>query len=56
MEDIEKVIILLDTGLYSDDNLESGLSMGVSKKKEINHTLSLEVKWDGYYFSDQETV
>tara|TARA_A100001515_G_scaffold7537_1_gene6429 strand:+ start:3561 stop:4142 length:582 start_codon:yes stop_codon:yes gene_type:complete len=43
------------TGLYSDDNLESGLSMGVSKKKEINHTLSLEVKWDGYYFSDQET-
>ena len=43
------------TGLYSDDNLESGLSMGVSKKKEINHTLSFEVKWDGYYFSDQET-
>ena len=40
------------TGLYSDDAFESGLSMGVQKKKEINGKLSLEAKWDGYWFRD----
>ena len=43
------------TGLYSDDKFESGVSMGVSKKKEINGRLSLEAKWDGYYFRDELT-
>ena len=43
------------TGLYSDDKFESGISMGVSKKKEINGRLSLEAKWDGYYFRDELT-
>ena len=40
------------TGLYSDDKFENGLSMGIQKKKEINGKLSLEAKWDGYYFHD----
>ena len=43
------------TGLYSDEKFESGLSMGVQKKKEINDKLSLEVKWDGYWFRDELT-
>ena len=41
------------TGLYSDETFESGVSIGVVKKKEINHTLSLQAKWDGYYFRDE---
>ena len=43
------------TGLYADKAFESGLSLGVSKKKEINHTLSLEAKWDGYIFRSDIT-
>ena len=43
------------TGLYSDEKFESGLSMGVQKKKEINDKLSLEAKWDGYWFRDELT-
>ena len=43
------------TGLYSDEKFESGLSMGIQKKKEINDKLSLEAKWDGYYFRDELT-
>ena len=43
------------TGLYSDDKFESGISMGIQKKKEINGTLSMEVKWDGYWFRDELT-
>ena len=43
------------TGLYSDDKFESGISMGVQKKKEINDKLSLEAKWDGYWFRDELT-
>lgn len=43
------------TGLYSDDKFESGVSMGVQKKKEINDKLSLEAKWDGYWFRDELT-
>ena len=43
------------TGLYSDKQLESGISMGIQKKKEINDKLSLEAKWDGYYFRDELT-
>ena len=36
--------------MYSENIFESGLSLGISKKKEINQTLSFEVKWDGYFF------
>ena len=43
------------TGMYADEAFESGLSLGVSKKKEINHTLSLEAKWDGYLFRSDIT-
>jgi len=43
------------TGLYADDKFESGLSMGVSKKKEINSHFSLEAKWDGYLFRNELT-
>mgnify|MGYP001260174037 FL=1 len=43
------------TGLYSDKQLESGISMGIQKKKEISDKLSLEAKWDGYYFRDELT-
>ena len=43
------------TGLYADKAFESGLSLGVSKKKEINNTLSLEAKWDGYIFRSDIT-
>ena len=43
------------TGLSADKAFESGVSMGVSKKKEINGRLSLEAKWDGYYFRDELT-
>ena len=43
------------TGLYSDEKFESGLSMGIQKKKEINDKLSLQAKWDGYYFRDELT-
>lgn len=43
------------TGMYADEAFESGLSLGVSKKKEINHTLSLEAKWDGYIFRSDIT-
>ena len=43
------------TGLYSDEKFESGLSMGIQKKKEINDKLSLEAKWDGYWFRDELT-
>ena len=43
------------TGLYSDDKFESGVSMGIQKKKEINGRLSMEAKWDGYWFRDELT-
>ena len=43
------------TGLYSDDQFESGISMGIQKKKEINDKLSLEAKWDGYWFRNELT-
>ena len=43
------------TGLYSDDKFESGISMGIQKKKEINGRLSMEAKWDGYWFRDELT-
>ena len=43
------------TGLYSDEKFESGLSMGIQKKKEINDKLSLQAKWDGYWFRDELT-
>lgn len=43
------------TGLYSDEKFESGLSVGHSSKKEINHTLSVEAKFDGYWFRDEIT-
>lgn len=43
------------TGLYSDEKFESGVSIGVVKKKEINHTLSLQAKWDGYLFRNELT-
>ena len=41
------------TGLYTDGNLESGLSFGVHKTRKINGKLSMEAKWDGYYFRDE---
>lgn len=41
------------TGMYSDERFESGLSIGHSYKKEINHTLSIETKFDGYWFRDE---
>ena len=43
------------TGLYSDDKFESGISMGIQKKKEINDRFSMEAKWDGYWFRDELT-
>ena len=43
------------TGLFSDDLFESGLSMGIQKKKEINDKFSMEIKWDGYYFRNELT-
>ena len=43
------------TGLYSEDKFESGISMGIQKKKEINGRLSMEAKWDGYWFRDELT-
>ena len=43
------------TGLYSDDNFESGISMGIQKKKEINDRFSMEAKWDGYWFRNELT-
>ena len=43
------------TGMYSDEKFESGLSIGHSYKKEINHTLSIEAKFDGYWFRDELT-
>jgi len=43
------------TGMYSDERFESGLSIGHSFKKEINHTLSIETKFDGYWFRDELT-
>ena len=41
------------TGLYSDENLESGLSLGVHKTRKINGRMSLAAKFDGYYFRDE---
>lgn len=41
------------TGFYSEENLESGISLGVHKTRKINGTLSMETKWDGYYFRDE---
>ena len=41
--------------MYADDKFESGVSIGLSKKKEINHTLSLEAKFDGYLFRNELT-
>ena len=41
------------TGMYSDERFENGLSIGHSYKKEINHTLSIEAKFDGYWFRDE---
>ena len=41
------------TGFYSEENLESGISLGVHKTRKINGTLSMEAKWDGYYFRDE---
>tara|TARA_Y100000361_G_scaffold61605_1_gene54044 strand:+ start:2238 stop:2813 length:576 start_codon:yes stop_codon:yes gene_type:complete len=43
------------TGLYSDEKFESGLSIGHSIKKEINGRLSMEAKFDGYWFRDELT-
>ena len=43
------------TGLYSDEKFESGVSIGVVKKREINHTLSLQAKFDGYLFRNELT-
>ena len=43
------------TGLYSEERFESGISMGIQKKKEINGRLSMEAKWDGYWFRDELT-
>tara|TARA_B100001094_G_scaffold132796_1_gene128705 strand:- start:7096 stop:7686 length:591 start_codon:yes stop_codon:yes gene_type:complete len=43
------------TGLFADDKFESGLSMGIQRKKEINDKFSMEIKWDGYYFRDELT-
>ena len=43
------------TGMYSDERFESGLSIGHSYKKEINHTLSIETKFDGRWFRDELT-
>ena len=43
------------TGLYSDDKFESGLSVGIQKKKEINDRFSMEAKWDGYWFRNELT-
>tara|TARA_R100000005_G_C4995791_1_gene202681 strand:+ start:2238 stop:2813 length:576 start_codon:yes stop_codon:yes gene_type:complete len=43
------------TGLYSDDKFESGLSVGAQKKKQINGRLSMEAKFDGYWFRDELT-
>ena len=43
------------TGLYSDEKFESGLSVGHSSKKEINGRLSMEAKFDGYWFRDELT-
>ncbi len=43
------------TGMYADDKFENGLSIGHSYKKEINHTLSIETKFDGYWFRDEIT-
>lgn len=43
------------TGMYSDEKFESGLSIGHSYKKEINHTLSIETKFDGRWFRDELT-
>ena len=45
----------LNDGFNSDKQLESGISMGIQKKKEISDKLSLEAKWDGYYFRDELT-
>ena len=41
--------------MYSDEKFESGLSIGHSYKKEINHTLSIETKFDGRWFRDELT-
>ena len=41
------------TGFYSEENLESGISLGVHKTRKINGTLSMEAKWDGCYFRDE---
>ena len=43
------------TGFFSDDKFESGVSMGVQKKKEVNDKFSMEAKWDGYWFRDELT-
>ena len=43
------------TGLYSEDKFESGISVGIQRKKQINDKFSMEVKWDGYYFRDELT-
>ena len=43
------------TGKYADDKFESGVSMGISKKKEINSKFSMEAKWDGYLFRNELT-
>ena len=43
------------TGMYADDKFESGVSMGISKKKEINSKFSMEAKWDGYLFRNELT-
>ena len=43
------------TGMYADDKFESGISVGVNKKKEINSKFSMEAKWDGYLFRNELT-
>ena len=40
-------------GMYADKLFESGLSIGINKKEEINNNLSLEVKWDGSLFRSE---
>ena len=41
--------------MYADDKFESGISMGIQKKKEINDRFSMEAKWDGYLFRNELT-
>jgi hypothetical protein len=41
------------TVLISEDKTEQGTSIGIHRKKKINHRWELESKFDGYYFRDE---